>query len=229
VPAGAGSGIALTPDGFLLTSAHVVAGTRHRGNASFTDGREFAFEIVGTDPLSDLAVLRAEGWDIDIMAHVRRGGRVLGICAGYQMLGKSVEDPQRIEGHRTSCPGLNLLDVHSTMTAEKTLRPISGVELATGARVAGYEMHLGSTGGPGASRPMIRFDDGTFDGATSADGRIAGCHVHGLFADPAFRAAYLATLGARSTGDDHAQRVDTALDEIAAALESALTIDRLLT
>jgi adenosylcobyric acid synthase len=179
--------------------------------------------------IADLEFFRAQGWHIDLQAHVRRGGRVLGICAGYQMLGKRIEDPQRIEGHRTSCPGLNLLDVHSTMTAEKTLRPISGVELATGARIAGYEMHLGATGGSGASRPMIRFDDGTFDGAASTDGRIAGCHVHGLFADPAFRAAYLATLGARSTGDDHAQRVDTALDEIAAALESALTIDRLLT
>ena len=76
---------------------------------------------------------------------------------------------------------------------------------------------------------MIRFDDGTFDGAASADGRIVGCHVHGLFADAAFRAAYLATLGASSTGEDHAQRVDAALDEVAAALESALAIDRLLT
>jgi adenosylcobyric acid synthase len=179
--------------------------------------------------IADLEFFRAQGWHIDLQAHVRRGGRVLGVCAGYQMLGRSVEDPQRIEGPRASCPGLDLLDVHSTMTAAKTLRPVTGVELATGARIAGYEMHLGATSGPGASRAMIRFDDGAFDGAVSADGRIAGCHVHGLFADSAFRAAYLATLGARSTGEDHAQRVDRALDEIAAALESALAVDRLLT
>ena len=179
--------------------------------------------------IADLEFLRAQGWHIDLQAHVRRGGRVLGICAGYQMLGTSVEDPQRIEGQRTSCPGLDLLEVRSIMTAAKTLRPVSGVELATGARIAGYEMHLGATSGPGASRPMIRFDDGTLDGAASADGRLAGCHVHGLFADPAFRAAMLATLGARSTGEDHARRVDRALDEVAAALESALAIDRLLT
>jgi adenosylcobyric acid synthase len=179
--------------------------------------------------IADLEFLRAQGWHIDLQAHVRRGGRVLGVCAGYQMLGKSVEDPQRIEGPHTSCAGLDLLDVHSTMTAEKTLRPVSGVELTTRATIAGYEMHLGATGGPGASRPMIRFDDGTFDGAVSADGRILGCHVHGLFADPAFRTAYLTTLGARSSGEDHAHRVDRALDEIAAALESALAIDRLLT
>ena len=179
--------------------------------------------------IADLQFFHAQGWHIDLQAHVRRGGRVLGICAGYQMLGRSVEDPQRIEGSQASCAGLGLLDVHSTMTADKTLRPVTGVELTTGTKVAGYEMHLGATGGPGASRPMIRFDDGTFDGAVAADGRILGCHVHGLFADPAFRAAYLTTLGARSTSEDHSQRVDRALDEIAAALESALTLDRLLT
>jgi adenosylcobyric acid synthase len=179
--------------------------------------------------IADLEFLRAQGWHIDLHAHVRRGGRVLGICAGYQMLGQSVEDPQRIEGSQTSSAGLGLLDVHSTMTAHKTLRAVAGVELTTGAAIAGYEMHLGATSGPGSSRPMIQFADGTFDGAASADGRILGCHLHGLFADAAFRAAYLAVLGARSKGEDHAQRVDHALDEIAAVLESALAIDRLLT
>jgi adenosylcobyric acid synthase len=179
--------------------------------------------------IADLEFFRAQGWHIDLQAHVRRGGRVLGICAGYQMLGKIVEDPQRIEGQHAACPGLDLLDVHSTMTVNKTLRAVTGVELTTGMRIAGYEMHLGTTAGPGASRPMIRFDDGTFDGAASADGRILGCHVHGLLADPAFRTAYLGTLGACGTGEDHAQRVDHALDEIAAALESALALDRLLT
>jgi adenosylcobyric acid synthase len=178
--------------------------------------------------IADLEFLRAQGWHIDLQAHVRRGGRVLGVCAGYQMLGKGVDDPQRIEGPRTSCPGLELLDVHSTMTAQKTLRAVTGIELASGARIAGYEMHLGATGGPATSRPMIRFDDGTFDGAISADGRIAGCHVHGLFADAAFRCACLTTLGAHSNGEDHAQRVDCALDEIADALESALDVDGLL-
>jgi adenosylcobyric acid synthase len=179
--------------------------------------------------IADLEFFRAQGWHIDLHAHVRRGGRVLGVCAGYQMLGSSVEDPQRIEGAQTSSAGLGLLDVHSTMTAEKTLRPAAGIELTTGATIAGYEMHLGATSGPSAARPMIQFADGTFDGAASADGRILGCHVHGLFADSAFRTAYLAVLGARSKSEDHTQRVDRALDEIAAVLESALAIDRLLT
>ncbi|MGH8238429.1 MAG: cobyric acid synthase, partial [Steroidobacteraceae bacterium] len=95
--------------------------------------------------IADLGFFRLQGWHIDLQAHVRRGGHVLGICAGYQMLGKLVADPQRIEGQRASCPGLELLDVHSTMTEQKTLRAVSGVELATGARIAGYEMHLGAT------------------------------------------------------------------------------------
>jgi adenosylcobyric acid synthase len=178
--------------------------------------------------IADLEFLRAQGWHIDLQAHVRRGGRVLGICAGYQMLGRVVEDPQQIEGPHRSCPGLDLLDVHSTMTQHKTLRAVTGIDLATGTRIAGYEMHLGATIGPGASQPMIRFDDGTIDGAVAADGRIAGCHVHGLFAEPAFRAAYLAPLGARSSGHDHSQLVDRTLDEIAAALDAALNVDGLL-
>ena len=115
------------------------------------------------------------------------------------------------------------------MTEDKTLRPVAGTELTSGARsIAGYEMHLGATSGPGASRPMIRFDDGKFDGAVSADGRIAGCHVHGLFADAAFRAAYLATLGARSTGEI-TRSASTARSTRSQPLESALAIDRLLT
>jgi adenosylcobyric acid synthase len=178
--------------------------------------------------IADLEFFRAQGWHIDLQAHVRRGGRVLGICAGYQMLGAAVDDPQRIEGPRDSSAGLGLLDVRSTMTGHKTLRSATGVELSSGARIAGYEMHLGATDGAGASRPMIRFDDGTFDGAVSADGRIAGCHVHGLFSEPAFRSAYLATLGARSTGQDHLQRVERALDDVAIALDSALDVERLL-
>lgn len=178
--------------------------------------------------IADLEFFRAQGWHIDLQAHVRRGGRVLGICAGYQMLGRVVRDPQRIEGERESCPGLDLLNVQSTMTSQKTLRSVAGIELASGARIAGYEMHLGMTGGPATGRPMIRFDDGALDGAISADGRIAGCHVHGLFVAPEFRAAYLAALGAHSAGEDHAQRIDRCLEEIAGALESALDMAALL-
>jgi adenosylcobyric acid synthase len=178
--------------------------------------------------MADLEFLRSQGWDIDLHAYLRRGGRVLGICAGYQMLGKSISDPHRIEGARATCEGLGLLDVATTMTPDKTLRAVAGVELSTGARISGYEMHIGDTTGAAMARPMIRFDGGATDGAISANGRIAGCHVHGLFADPAFRAAFLAPLGAHSTGEDHAAHVDRCLDEIADALQAALNVEAIL-
>jgi adenosylcobyric acid synthase len=177
--------------------------------------------------IADLEFFRAQGWDIDLHAHVRHGGRVLGICAGYQMLGNLVLDPQRIEGHQESTRGLGLLDLTTTMTADKQLRAITGTDVASGAPISGYEMHLGVSTGPATNRPMIHFDNGITDGAVSADGRISGCHVHGLFNDSAFRSAFLASLGVQSARESYSQRVEQALDEIAATLAKALNVDAL--
>jgi len=174
--------------------------------------------------LADLAFLRAQGWDIDLAAHVRRGGRVLGVCGGYQMLGRRVSDPDGIEGPPDSVEGLGLLDVETVMTGDKTLRPVAG-QLAGGARFEGYEMHVGRT--TGAVTPMLTFDDGVADGAVSADGRVRGAYVHGLFDRGEARAALLAELGAVSNAIDQAVRVDQALDEIAAVLERAFDIPAL--
>ncbi len=174
--------------------------------------------------LADLAFLRAQGWDIDIAAYVRRGGRVLGICGGFQMLGRHVADPQGIEGARGSAAGLGLLDIETVMSAAKTLRPVEGVLIQGAAAFAGYEIHLGVTTGPGLAQPLLRFADGAADGAISADGRIAGAYVHGLFDKGTARAALLANLGAESTGIDRSVEIDTALDEIAAMLERNLDI-----
>lgn len=177
--------------------------------------------------IADLECFRAQGWDIDLFAHVRRGGRVLGICAGYQMLGNVVLDPQRIEGQQDSARGLGLLDITTTMTGEKQLRPVSGIEVASGSPISGYEMHLGLASGPGTSQPFVRFDDGTTDGARSPDNRIAGCHLHGLFHSPAYRSALLARLGVTSNNEDYADRVERSLDAIAACLEQSLDIERI--
>ena len=170
---------------------------------------------------ADLDFLRAQGWDIDLCAHVRRGGRVLGICGGYQMLGRSVADPDGVEGPPGATEGLGLLDIDTVMTGDKTLRPVSG-RLASGARFEGYEMHVGRT--TGAASPMLRLDTGEADGAVSVDGRISGCYVHGLFNQGEARAAFLADLGAVADATDQATRVDLALDEIAAALERSFDI-----
>jgi adenosylcobyric acid synthase len=178
--------------------------------------------------LADLATLRAEGWDIDISAHARRGGHVLGLCAGYQMLGRRIADPDGIEGAPGAAPGLGLLDVETTLTAEKILAEADGIELASGAAVRGYEMHVGRTSGPATARPMLRLG-ARDDGAVSPDGRIAGCHLHGLFAGDAFRRAFLARLG--GAGDaalDYERRIDATLDALADHLEASLDVPRLL-
>lgn len=172
--------------------------------------------------IADLEFFRAQGWDIDLHAHVRRGGRVLGICAGYQMLGEIVLDPQRIEGPQESARGLGLLDLTTTMTSDKQLRYVTGIDTATETKISGYEMHLGVSTGPATARPMIRFDTGITDGARSADGRISGCHIHGLFNDTAFRQAFLATLGAESLGEDYSHRIEQSLDAIASTLARTL-------
>lgn len=175
--------------------------------------------------LADLAFLREQGWDIDLAAHVRRGGRVLGVCGGYQMLGRRITDPDGVEGPPGEAEGLGLLDVETVLTGAKTLRPVTGT--LGGARFEGYEMHVGRTDGPALARPLLRFDDGTGEGAVSADGRVAGAYVHGLFNRGEARAEWLGRLGASSTHTDQVQAVDAALDSIAAVLETAFDIPAL--
>jgi adenosylcobyric acid synthase len=175
--------------------------------------------------IADLAFLRAQGWDIDIAAHVRRGGHLLGICGGYQMLGRTIADPGGIEGKSETVEGLGYLPVDTILGAEKSLVRVNGVATADHAPFHGYEMHVGVT--TGAPRPLLRMSDGRNDGAVSPDGRIAGCYVHGLFHAPAQRAAWLARLGATSNGIDHDSAVDAALDELAGGLESVVAVDRL--
>lgn len=173
--------------------------------------------------LADLGFLRAQGWDVDIAAHVRRGGRVLGICGGYQMLGRTISDPDGVEGVAGSAPGLGLLDVETVLAGEKTLRQTSGRLAISNAPIAGYEIHIGQTDGPDAARPFARVQ-GSAHGAMSADGRIAGLYLHGLFDHAESRAAILAELGAPSDGVDQAERVDGALDRIAEALEARFDV-----
>lgn len=175
---------------------------------------------------ADLAFLRAQGWDIDILAHHRRGRPVLGLCGGYQMLGRSVADPDGVEGPPGQAEGLGLLAVDTVIGGDKTVRPVTG--MALGAPFAGYEIHLGHTAGADTARPIGRLSDGRGEGAMSADGLVAGSYVHGLFALAAQRAAWLSRIGVEGAGPDHHADVDAALDEIAATLEATLDLDALL-
>lgn len=177
--------------------------------------------------LSDLAFVRTQGWDIDIAAHVRRGGRVMGVCGGFQMLGRTVSDPDGIEGPPVSAPGLGLLAVDTVLADDKVLEPCRGLTPG-GAPYEGFEMHMGRTTGEGLARPWLRRTDdagaGVGEGAISADGRVFGAYVHRLFDSGPARAELLAGLGAASTALDHRLQVDQALDEIAAVLETHLDV-----
>ncbi len=175
----------------------------------------------------DLAFLRAQGWDIDLFAHRRRGGAVLGICGGYQMLGRTVSDPEGIEGAPGTDPGLGLLDVETVMTPEKTLTRVRGRDLATGTAVAGYEIHIGRTEGPDRARPVIEIE-GRPEGAQSSDGRVSGVYLHGLFGDDAFRQAWLNSLGADVPSTAYGAGVNAVLDRLAEHLEAHAALDRML-
>ena len=176
--------------------------------------------------IADLAALRREGWDIDLAAHVRRGGRVLGLCGGYQMLGRSVADPVGVEGSPTRVDGLGFLDVDTVLGEVKRLAPVTGT--AEGVAFAGYEMHMGETTVGETNRPFAQFADGRSDGAVSVDGRVAGCYVHGLFANDAQRAALLARFGAASDGRAYEAGQEAALDAVAAHIEAHVDVERLL-
>jgi adenosylcobyric acid synthase len=176
--------------------------------------------------IADLAALRREGWDIDILAHRRRGGAVLGLCGGYQMLGTSIADPDGIEGPPGEVPGLGLLDARTVLGGDKSTVNVSGRHLASGEAVAGYEIHLGRTDGPDCARPLLDIE-GRLDGAQSKDGLVTGTYVHGLFAADGFRRAFLAGFGARSDAAYEAG-VERALDALAAHLEKHLDIEAIL-
>lgn len=177
--------------------------------------------------IADLAHFRAQGWDIDLAAIVRRGGHVVGICGGYQMLGRTISDPEGIEGAAKTVPGLGLLDVETVMHPKKNLRLTEAVEVESGAALEGYEIHLGATSGPDCARPWLRVGDRA-EGAVSASGRVRGCYLHGLFASDGFRAAVLDRLGAPVTTRSFETEIEDTLDQLAAHLETHMDLEALL-
>ena len=174
---------------------------------------------------ADLAALRSAGWDIDILAHHRAGKPVLGLCGGYQMLGRLISDPHGVEGAPGASEGLRLLDVETTLGEAKELRIENAVHAASGTPIAGYHMHMGVTAGPDRDRPFARVGS-TPEGAISADGLVIGTYLHGLFAADAFRRAFLGEIAAPAL--NYEAGVEAALDGLAAHLEQHLDLDALL-
>ena len=176
----------------------------------------------------DLAVLREAGFHIDIGAHVRRGGSVLGLCGGYQMLGRAIRDPLGLEGPASTAEGLGLLDVETILSSDKRVEPVHGAT-GDGIPFSGYEMHMGVTDGPDRARPFARLADGSSEGAVSPDGRVIGTYIHGLFVDDRQRSAWLSRFAAGRTAISYDTLVDDTLDRLAAHLAAHIDLDRLLT
>jgi adenosylcobyric acid synthase len=175
----------------------------------------------------DLDFLRRQGWDIDLHAHVRRGGHVLGLCGGYQMLGQSVADPDGIEGLAGETPGLGLLDVTTVMSPEKSLTRVRATHAGTKQTIEAYEIHIGRTEGKDRARPFA-FVDGAPEGAISADERVHGSYLHGLFTSDDFRRAFLAQLGVAASNEGYGAKVEGALDALAEHIEKHLDVEGLL-
>jgi adenosylcobyric acid synthase len=181
--------------------------------------------------IADLAALRGEGWDIDLRAHWRRGGRVIGLCGGYQMLGRTIADPDGLEGAAGTAAGLGLLDVETILHPAKTVREVAARDARSGAELRGYEIHRGQTAGPDCARPVVQLGTGP-DGAISADGRVEGCYIHGLFANDAFRRDWLDRLHAAggaarpSSALVFEAQIDATLDRLADHVAAAIDLDR---
>jgi adenosylcobyric acid synthase len=177
--------------------------------------------------IADLAALQNAGFHTDIAAHVRRGGRVLGLCGGYQMLGRTIRDPLGLEGSAGAADGLGLLDVETILTDDKRLERVQGLT-SDGIPISGYEMHMGLTEGPDRARPFARLSNGSAEGAVSPNGRVVGTYIHGLFADDRQRSAWLLRFAAGGAAISYDGLIDETLDRLAAHLEAHIAIDRLL-
>lgn len=175
----------------------------------------------------DLDFLRQQGWDVDLYAHYRRGGRILGICGGYQMLGQYVSDPKGVEGDPGDTQGLGLLNVGTTLSENKQLMQVKAVHARTGHNFDGYEIHMGVTMGEDCCRPYA-FVNGRAEGAISKDGRVGGLYLHGMFTDDKFRVQFLEECGAQGSGFGYDSSVEDVLDDLADHMQCHLDIDGLL-
>ncbi|MBS7696763.1 MULTISPECIES: cobyric acid synthase [unclassified Chelatococcus] len=183
--------------------------------------------------IADLAVFREEGWDVDLAAHIRRGGAVLGLCGGYQMLGRTIADPDGLEGPPGMVDGLGHLIVDTVLGGDKTVRPVRALALDHSEPLEAYEIHLGRSGGADCARPLFQID-GRLEGARSPNGRVLGTYLHGLFTADAFRRAFLRWLADRPADGPgtpplaYEATIESTLDELAAHMGRHLDTDALL-
>lgn len=175
--------------------------------------------------LAELDFIKEQGWDIDILAHSRAGGNIFGICGGYQILGQSISDEAGFDGLKGTKDGLGLLNIQTQMLPKKTVKPVSAICPFSKTDVAGYEIHAGQTTGHDCALPLLTID-GKPEGSVSANGKVSGSYVHGLFASDAYRKFWIERWGQLVTSEiSYNQTVNDTLDQLAFDLESALDID----
>jgi adenosylcobyric acid synthase len=209
--------------------AHPQVDFRYAQEATNLAGADLVILPGSKSVRADLTWLRERRWPKYLERHLRYGGKVIGICGGMQMLGERIADPQGIEGPPGESEGLGWLELHTVLQAEKQLRNVSGRLVLDGARVRGYEIHMGQSTGAALDRPGLELDEGRVEGARSPDGQMLGTYVHGLFEEPSACAALLRWAGLSAPlAQDHALRREQMLNHLADAVERSLDIARLL-
>ena len=182
---------------------------------------------------ADLAYLREQGFDRQVFKHLRYGGKVLGICGGFQMLGQKISDPEQVEGSIAESEGLGLLDISTRLTAEKQLKNVDGVLVNSGNKIKGYEIHCGISEGVGLQSPFCHVSDQNdcayTDGAVSDDGQVMGTYLHGVFDHPEACAFILEWVsGSSVTAEDWQVLREREIERIADIYEQHIDMEALL-
>ncbi len=178
--------------------------------------------------MADLSWLRSQGWENVINRHLRYGGKVLAICGGYQMLGHYIYDPLAIESTISNTPGFGLLDIETTLQANKHLKNISGHLVLDNTPMNGYEIHAGFTTGSGLENPVLKIGDRT-DGAISPDNQIMGCYAHGLFDATIACQSLLSWAGLPEAKPfDYAELREAEINRLADIMESHMDMEKIL-
>ncbi len=176
--------------------------------------------------IADMIALRENKWDGEIIEHAKKGGMVIGICGGFQILGRKIFDRDSLEGNVTEIDALGLLDMVTEIGERKLTRNSNAIHLASGLPLTGYEIHMGNSFGPDCRYAPLKINN-VKDGAASPDGKIWGTYLHGLFSADAFRHYFIGNFGAKPDASGHFEKIDNALDKIADELEKAVDINAL--